>query len=229
MIVRSLPAFCVLGFVLCPAANAEPVNPPTPVHDFNLNQNTVPSSTNPLLSPPAEVKPEPEHADSAAGEKQTLSLSLDELRAQPKILAQILEQAIAHKQWDLLAVLLPVYEQSERTDPMLILYAKAGLARHRHDYAAAVGAFHALLYVKPELDYVRLDLALTLLEDRQLNEARRQFRHLQREGSPLVELATMYIGKIDEALQTQLAVSANYTRNDNVNQASEVPTLQLWG
>jgi len=203
---------------------AQPL-PQTDTHRFDT-PTTVPA-------PPGLVQQTPEKAadisvPSELPPAQFLPNSDDAVMQ----MAQQIGDFIHQQQWAALSFLLAEYETHPRADPLLVLYAKGALYRQQKHYRAAIANFAALLDVQPELHYVRLDLALMQMEDKQYSEAIKTFERLL--DSPQVpvqirQLAQSYQQQLQKIYTLDLSFNANFTRNDNVNQASSERILSIGG
>jgi len=147
-------------------------------------------------------------------------------------MAQQIGQFIRQRQWTALSSQLAEYETHPRADPLLVLYARGALYRHQKRYRAAIAAFSELLNAQPELHHIRLDLALMQMEDKQYSEAIRTFEGLV--NSPQVpsqirQLAEAYQKRVQKFYRLDVTFSSNFTRNDNVNQASAERILSIGG
>jgi len=147
-------------------------------------------------------------------------------------MAQHIGQFIRQQQWAELSSLLAEYEIHPHADPYLVLYAKGALYRHQKRYLAAISAFAVLLDAHPDLHHVRLDLALMQIEDKQYSEAIQTFEGLVH--SPQVpvqirQLAETYQKRLRKFYALDVSFSSNFTRNDNVNQASSQRILSIGG
>jgi len=147
-------------------------------------------------------------------------------------MAQQIGHYIRQQQWEPLSLLLAEYESHPRADPFLVLYAQGALYRHQKQYLAAIAAFSELLRAQPTLHHVRLDLALMQMEDKQYAEAIKTFDGLV--NTPQVpeqvrQLAKAYQQRLQKLYTLDVDFSANYTRNNNVNQASSERTITIGG
>lgn len=207
--------------LICSTAHAD-------THHFD--QSTPPAVPAPLPNEES-VQTESAHAETVQ-DKSLLQLSGKELNKHPHLMAQLIEQLIKQKQWELLPSVLADYEILPEADPYLILYAKGALHRHQKNYYLAIGAFQALLHLKPELTYIRLDLAMMQIEDKRYSDAIKTLNQLVNlSGTPtqVKRLAETYLSQLQKFYDTDFVFSSSFVRNDNVNQASAVRTIELWG
>lgn len=208
--------FLSVAVALMPMAVADTV------HDFNLNQDQG------IQGVSAEAVEPVIRKEEQGGQPLPLQ-EADTSNHAEQVLAAKIDRAIRQNQWQNVEALLKQYEALSGHDPYLVLYAKSGLCRAKQQYACAIDALSALLAQKPELDYPRLDLALMLAEDRQYREALVQLDYLRNKKTDVAAVAEKYAEQIRKRFETQWDFSANYTHNDNVNQAGSAKTLKLWG
>lgn len=201
------------------------------VHKFDQQWDFSPNELSPLpttITPTVPKVIEQQETES----RGLLNVPGKDLDQHPELMATLIEQAIKQEQWGLLKALLETYEPHSKADPYLVLYAKGALYRHQKDYTMATGAFQALLYLKPELYYIRLDLAMMLIEDKQYSEAIKMFAHLEHDNetpASVKQLAKEYIYKLKKIYKSDLKFDGSYYQNINVNQASSARTIELWG
>jgi len=190
----------------------------------------------PLAVPAPVTEAAPVETDPAVEEavqdKALRQLSGKELRDHPRLMAQVIEQLIKQRQWALLPAMLADYEGHQEADPHLVLYAKGALYRQQKNYPLATGAFQALLDLKPELTYVRLDLAMMQVEDKRYGDAIRTLAQLAQHAqtpAPIKQMAQNHLAQLRKLYAVEFTVSGNFTRNDNVNQASAERTIEFAG
>ena len=199
------------------------------VHKFDQQWDFSPIDLSPL---PITIPPTTPKLFEQEESKSLLNVPGKELDQHPELMATLIEQAIKQEQWGLLAALLEIYEPHQKADPYLVLYAKGALYRHQKNYTMATGAFQTLLYLKPELYYIRLDLAMMLIEDKQYSEAIKMFAYLDNDNDTpawVQQLAKEYIAELEKTYSLDLKLGGGFYRNTNVNQASSARTIELWG
>jgi len=206
---------------------------------FHVGAQTLPQTdthrfdTPPALPAPPDLmqKAPVQTGETAPGEMQLPRFSPDSNETGNQM-AQQIGQFIRQQQWEELSSLLAEYESHPHADPFLVLYAKGALYRHQKHYLDAIAAFSALLSAKPELHHVRLDLALMQVEDKQYSEAIKTFAGLADSSqvpAQIRQLAQAYQKRLQKFYTLDVSLSSNYTRNDNVNQASAERILSIGG
>jgi len=137
---------------------------------------------------------------------------------------------IRNQNWSQLAQMIDEYQKRANADKYLVMYANGALYRQQKKYALAIKSFQDLLAGNPHLAHIRLDLALMQLEDRQFKEAITSFIQVQQDATAPDQLKTIaykYYKHLEKAQQVSFGANANYTRNDNVNQASKEKVIWL--
>jgi len=183
---------------------------------------------------PAQGVPEiPAALDPAeTGQNPAVLAGQDYLPQSSDAMAQQIEHAIRARQWSQLETLLPDYAAHPQADPFLVLYARGTLLRQHKQYADAIAAFGALLRAQPQLRFVRLDLAIMQVEDKQFADAMANFAVLLDDPetpAPLKPLVQGYTTRLQAVYAPAFSIGASYARNDNVNQVSSARTIDLFG
>lgn len=180
----------------------------------------------PLTMPVAEV-PALINAPVAA----VTALTEADLVASPSLTEALINRAVVAKNHDLLAVLLPVYMRIPKHDAILAAYVRGALAYHAGRHKEAISAYRSILAAQPDLSYVRLDLAVMLYEDKQYTAAEDQFYRLRTEplAPQALALAEAYLAQIRQQRGWQYGLGLEYTRNNNINNASAMRELPSGG
>ena len=151
--------------ILCAAACAAAADPLSVPHDDNPDPNR--SQIRQMQHETRPPVPESEGGDEA------VSMSEDDLVAQPDLLQNALNTAVARQQVENIRFLLPLYRRldEKRRDAVLEAYAESFLLREDGQYARAEEKLRAILAQNPGYAPVRLQLALTLSQSGQTREA----------------------------------------------------------
>lgn len=152
--------------------------------------------------------------------------------AAPTILEEQLKSAIFQQDSAQIQQLLTQYQQQANTDPILTAYANAKLASLEQNYALAISLYRQIISQRPELNSIRMELAITLFEDRQDSAARLQFEKVQSVPN-LPQSAYTRISRYLEALnhrnRWQIDGTLSYLSTDNVENVSSSPTIENTG
>lgn len=144
---------------------------------------------------------------------------------------QQINRALLEKNWTQLNKLLIYYQQYTHHDPILLHYARGAYYRSQGQHAQAINEYRAIISIRPDLTYVRMDLAAMLYENKEYIASEDQFRKVQ--ADPLApaahQITSQYLSAIQKKQQWKFDASINYTRNDNINNASEIKQFELNG
>lgn len=187
---------------------------------------TIPER-NVVVAQPA--KPAPVLPEASQSQVQAIQVSEQELRADKNLTERLLNQAIDSGNVANIEALLKIYQQFDNTDGILVRFAQAQLARKRENYSQAIVLYRQILAERPELTPVRIQLAITLFQDRQDNAAKDQFeKALSDEGLPedIARLVNVYLQALNRRGEWQVSFSASYQRERNINNASKSPNIE---
>ncbi len=139
-------------------------------------------------------------------------------------LTQYINLAIIKKDWFTLKSLVADYSKLPQHDTTLVLYAEALIANAEDNYILAIRRFRQILARHPDLDYVRLDLAVSLARNKEYAAAINQFEKLQSANlSPSIQrISQSFIERIQKQQSWQWTLGLNYTHDNNVNNASSI-------
>lgn len=98
-----------------------------------------------------------------------------ELRTNQKLTEQLLNQAIEQGNQPVMQSLLEIYTQFPQTDSLLILFARAQMAKKQQHFTEAIRLYRDILAKDPALTPVRIQLATTLFAAQYDNAAQDQF------------------------------------------------------
>lgn len=162
------------------------------------------------------------------GQTYSISNNVDEI-------GKALFIVISRKRWQDVRRFLNAYESLPEHDPMLVLYAKGGLAREHGDPGAAEQHYRDLLALNPGFLPAQLELARVLFENRKDREARRAFETVRMELAKEGEKAASVIRTVEVFLvalkrrrewQGSIAIGPSYSTNVNQSSASYTCLLQ---
>ncbi|OQS58230.1 hypothetical protein ASU3_06475 [Actinobacillus suis] len=136
---------------------------------------------------------------------------------------QFLNNAIETGHLSSIKYLLAIYRQFQNSDPILILFAQAQIAKIQQQYAEAAKLYREILAIKPRLTPVRIQLAIVLFLSQQDKAAKEQFEKSLSEPqlpADIEQLIHLYLQALEQRNVWQVSLSANYLREDNVNHVS---------
>ncbi len=119
----------------------------------------------------------------------------------------------------------------DRADRNDVDFLRGTLAEAKGEHQRAIGFFRAILVRDPTLSRVRLDLARALFETGDDEAALYQFRMAEADGlPPEVEVNVQrYLAAIRRRKHWDVSVSAGVAPDSNVNAATIVRTIQIFG
>lgn len=142
--------------------------------------------------------------------------------------------SIARKQWPDVHRFLAAYERYPERDPMLVHYAKAGLAREDGNLSAAESEYRALLTLQTDFVPGRLELARVLFENHKDREARHAFEDaralLTDQGDQAVNVrqtVDAFLHALERRRGWQGTIAIGPTYSTNLNQSSASYTCLL--
>ncbi|PID37745.1 MAG: hypothetical protein CR966_00635 [Pseudomonadales bacterium] len=159
------------------------------------------------------------------------SYTRQELEDNPQFTGKLLEVALSNNNQQLVEKLLSAYAQAENNDAVLVDYAKAKLAKSKDDYPTAIKHYKNILSSNPELDQIRLELALALFRDQQNINAKNQFNKLKSSEkiSPQIQqLIDSYLEALEQRNEWDISGSINYIRESNINNVSDSLYVGSW-
>lgn len=163
---------------------------------------------------------------------QPAQLDDADLKTNSQLAGMILGQSMQRRNWRTVRRIMAYYTDIPGHDPMLALYARGAIDRQDGRHGRAIAAYRRMIEQDASLDYVRLDLAAMLFEDKQYRESRRLFEMLRtdRDLVPGAKAAVeRYLASIGAQDKWRGTFRVGYRYNDNVNNASADPYLYLWG
>lgn len=161
------------------------------------------------------------------GRDYTVGNTLDDL-------GRALYLSVDRKAWGDVRRFLPAYLALAGHDPMLVAWARGGLARGDGRLAEAERQYRALLAIQPDFLPGRLELGRVLFEDRKDRDALTLFRAIRADLAAQGEQAAGVRGTVDTFLavldrrrgwQGMIAVGPGYSSNLNQTSASQTCLL----
>ncbi|MEG9488502.1 surface lipoprotein assembly modifier [Mannheimia indoligenes] len=147
-------------------------------------------------------------------------------------LEEQLKQAIYQQEFKKIQILLKDYKQQENADPTVIAYAKAKSAFIQQDYQTAISIYRNIISQKPELNSMRMELAVALFADKQDNAAKLQFdkvRSVPDLPGVAYQKIEAYLEAINQRNEWQFDLNFSYLKTDNVANVSRQPQIENTG
>ncbi len=154
-----------------------------------------------------------------------------ELEEHPEFTGTLLQIAISNNNNDLIKKLLPTYESANNTDNLLINYAKSLLAKSQGNYSAVAEHLKKIMVKNPELDQIRLELAIALFYDQQNVNAKNQFNKLKsskKVTGKLKQVIDSYLEAIEKRSEWDFNASFSYIQDSNINNVSDSEYVGSW-
>lgn len=178
------------------------------------------------LDPQVKVaKPEQqEKALPVLGQEQAESIQItrEQLVQNFPLTHQLLSQAIYSRNPEMIAKLLEIYRNFPERDPIMVLFAEGKIAALTENDAEAISKYREILAQNPNLNPVRIELAISLFNQKQDGAAKEQFEKAQTAGdfpSQVNALIGAYLNALQERDSWNVDFSFNYVRDTNVNNA----------
>ena len=165
-----------------------------------------------------------------AHSETTERLHWQHVQKYPQAIEAFLSENLYQLSADELHTLINAYQRLPQHNQRFLLFAKGRMAFLQQDYAMASTLYRTVLAENPTLNPVRIELAVTLFQQKQDNAARLQFEKAKSEPA-LPESARHLIEEYLAALKArqtwQIDLSFHYLRDKNVNNAAEAEHIAL--
>lgn len=199
-------------------AQAEPLMPVRPVEP-ELKIDVAPTDRRSKVQ---RLAPQDKKADHT-------ELTDEDLINNPRLAFMVLNQAMLSEDWDVLRRIMRFYPHMAGADPILRDYVQGALYRHEGNYPQAIALYKQIIDQQPDLDYVRLELAIMQFENKQYKAATDDFR--QARAGQMETAAHQNAQRYQQALllqrQWRFKVATGLMHSDNVNSANEDEFLYL--
>lgn len=143
----------------------------------------------------------------------------------------LISMAVINQNWEILQELLEIYQSMPQFDSILTEYAEGAMLRKQGKQQQAIEKYKNILTKRPELSYVKLDLALMYNENKEFKNADKLLAELEQEQ--LSEQVQAVITVVRQAIKKNQSIrpniSFNYEATDNVNNASSEKVITWFG
>ena len=161
---------------------------------------------------------------------EQIQITLEQLKQNPALTHELLSRAIYARNPEIIKKLLEIYRTFPNRDPIMERFAEGKLAAITENYNVAIDKYREILAKNPNLNPVRIELAIALFNQKQDGAAKDQFEKAQT-ASDLPLQAKRLIGAYLEALKERdswnVDFSFNYVRDTNVNNVGSGRRLVL--
>lgn len=190
-----------------------------------LNDNRVQTETV-VKQPP--VVPQSNVAQTSNGNGQSVKMTAAELAQHPDLVLRAIQPALMQGNAETLKVVFPIYEQlpHQYHHPILTKWSQAILARADNDYRQAIRLYREILAEQADNQVARLQLAVTLFGNNEMEAAEDQFKKLRAEPLPaeINELIDGYLTAITRKDRWTFSGGLTYLNDPNINNAPKSGT-----
>lgn len=191
-----------------------------------LNDSRLPSEK-PLVQPLKD--PSTPHASSTAQSNPTsISMTAEELEKHPELVIRAIQPALLQGNSDTLKLIFPIYQKlaAEHHHPLLTQWAEAILAKAEGNYRQSIRHYRDVLAQYPDNEPLRLQLAIALFANHELEAAEDQFQKLRAENLPLSVLNVIddYLAAIRQKERWTFSGGMTYLHDPNINNAPKAGT-----
>lgn len=203
----------LLGLMITDDAHATDT---TTVAEYNAPERNVTEA-----KPITEIKNLPDAP--LARSKRLIHLAEQDIQSNKMLAEQLLNQTIERGNPDAIENVLKIYRTFAETDPLLIAFAEAQIAKKRSDWETAIVKYREILAERPDLTPVRIQLAIALFYEQQDSAAKEQFDKAATDKTippDISHLVQQYLEALAQRDTWRLNLSNNYLRDENVNNVS---------
>lgn len=165
----------------------------------------------------------PDDLPIVQGKRLEIEALSAELGKDKALTERLLNIAIESGQIDNMKSLLSIYQTFSEQDLLLVLFAKAKMAKFDRKYSEAIRYFREMLDINPDLAPVRIELGIVLFLEQHNNAAKEQFEKvLSHYSIPLdiQALVNQYLTALEKRESWKVNFSVRYLNENNVNNAA---------
>lgn len=160
--------------------------------------------------------------------QNAISITKEELAQRPDLVLRALEPALIQGNAETLELIFPIYQQldAQYHHPIATKWAQAILAKHQQDYAKSIRLYREILAENAGNETARLQLAITLFQNNELEAAEDQFQKLRSENLPeqILTLIDEYLNAISRKDRWTFSGGITYLNDPNINNAPKSGT-----
>lgn len=192
-----------------------------------LNDQRIQTETT-VIYPKQQAQLKQPKREQGQSQQTRVSMSKEELAKHPDLVVRALLPAVMQGNMDNVALLYPIYQHipSSYQDPLLSQWAEAILAKKDQQYSKAIRLYRQLLAEKSDILPARLQLAVSLFENNELEAAEDQFKKLRAEQlvPEVNHLIEQYLGAIHHRDRWTFGGGLTYLNDPNINNAPKSGT-----
>ncbi|MDO4441400.1 MAG: porin family protein [Moraxella sp.] len=201
----------------------------------NTPEPNIPDKTD-IYQPMPEPQKLADTPPKDAAQQMALDVSEQDLLNNPPLLQQALYASVLNNHVNAIALLLPLYEQlpseyhAGSNNEMLLLLARASLAKENGKHLDAIGFYKKALAQDPNIHAARFALAQSFFNDKQYRHAKAEFDKLKDTPNLPQEIQVAigyYLGAIDKKDDWQISISGNYTQDKNITNSPDYKTVNF--
>ncbi|WGE55059.1 surface lipoprotein assembly modifier [Actinobacillus equuli subsp. equuli] len=161
-------------------------------------------------------------------QKKLPSMSKEEFAKRPDLISNALIVALHQSNPDTVSFLYSFYTKlpSQYQDPIVVKWSEAILARHKGNHDIAITNYREVLAEYSDLGSARLQLAMALFENNELEAAEDQFQKIRSENPPsqIKDVVDQYIDAIANKDRWTFSGGFTYLNDPNINNAPKSGT-----
>ncbi|MCK3655574.1 hypothetical protein A4G19_07380 [Pasteurellaceae bacterium Macca] len=177
---------------------------------------------------PIHTQSQHRHPVQTANTEKSVSMSKAELAQHPDLLIRALLPALMQSNDENVALLYPIYQQipQQYQDPTLSQWAQAIVAKSEQDYGKSIHLYRELLAKYPDHALIRLQLAMALTANNELEAAEDQFKKLRSEVQNPQDQAELdkWLEAINRRDRWTFSGGLTYLNDPNINNAPKAGT-----
>ena len=204
----------------------------TPIANItpNINEPQFKTELEPQINVAKLEKREQNLPPLGTEQVEQIQITLEQLKQNPVLTHELLTRAIYARNPEMIKKLLEIYRTFPNRDPIMERFAEGKLAAITENYTVAIDKYREILAKNPNLNPVRIELAIALFNQKQDGAAKDQFEKAQtaEDLPPQVKrLMDAYLEALKERDSWNVDFSFNYVRDTNVNNVGEGKTVVL--
>ena len=202
----------------------------TPNITLNINEPKFKTELEPQINVAKLEKREQNLPNLGTEQAEQIQITLEQLKQNPALTHELLTRAIYARNPEMIKKLLEIYRTFPNRDPIMERFAEGKLAALTENYTVAIDKYREILAKNPNLNPVRIELAIALFNQKQDGAAKDQFEKAQtaEDLPPQVKrLMEAYLEALKERDSWNVDFSFNYVRDTNVNNVGEGKTVVL--
>lgn len=189
------------------------------LNDSRIQAENVNTAITPEVTPQIESK---------VNEASKITITRAELEKRPDLVLRALQPALIQGNSDTLNIIFPIYQQldSQYHQPIFDLWAEAILAKSEHNYTRAIQRYRVLIADYPDNVPARLQLAIALFGNNEIEAAEDQFQKLRATQLPpeIMAVIESYLDAIYQRDRWTFNGGITYLRDPNINNAPKSGT-----